>query len=52
MKAGEIGVGADLVSGDAAAITAKAREYVVAVKGARAPPCIRQRRYVTKGLPW
>jgi 2-dehydro-3-deoxyphosphogluconate aldolase/(4S)-4-hydroxy-2-oxoglutarate aldolase len=37
MKAGAlaIGVGADLVSGDAAAITAKAREYVVAVNAAR-----------------
>ena len=31
-----VGVGADLVSGDAAAITAKAKEYVAAVKAARA----------------
>lgn len=30
-----VGVGADLVQGDAASITAKAREYVAAVKSAR-----------------
>lgn len=37
MKAGAlaIGVGADLVSGDAASITAKAKEYVAAVHAAR-----------------
>jgi len=37
IKAGAlaVGVGADLVKGDAASITAKAREYVAAVKAAR-----------------